>query len=58
MFKLRTFRYGGGCLQKQERCCRACDSQINPRLYDSTEARERDGHCSVISIVVTDMPRH
>jgi len=51
MFKLRTFRYGGGCLQKQERCCRACDSQINPRLYDSTEARERwtllrDQHCS------------
>jgi len=51
MFKLRTFRYGGGCLQKQERCRRACDSQINPRLYDSTEARERwtllrDQHCS------------
>jgi len=37
MFKLRTFRHRGGCLQKQERCCRACDSQINPRRYDPTE---------------------
>lgn len=53
MFKLRTFRYVGGCLQKQERCCHACDSQINPRLYDSRDAREReswtsfrDQHCS------------
>jgi hypothetical protein len=43
MFKLRTFLYGGGCLQKQERCCRECDSQINPRRYDPREERERGG---------------
>lgn len=53
MFKLRTFLYGGGCLQKQERCCRACDSQINPRRYDPREEWEgqswtpfRDQHSS------------
>jgi hypothetical protein len=46
MFKLRTFLHGGGCLQKQERCCRASDSQINPRRYDPRDEWEQESWTS------------